>query len=159
VKVLEQLLEDERVSVTFLPFHLPADEKASLEIIEKIDSRFRPRIHMRSDVNPRLMLAYTDRAGLLIGMRLHALIYAANRAVPMVGISYDPKIDRFLDRLNMKASASTEHFDVRAMVAEARRLLQDATSWQQEKQPIIQQLKQESLIPARNIAAFYKNKG
>ncbi len=159
VKVLEQLLEDERVSVTFLPFHLPDDEKASLEIIEKMNSRFRPRIHMKSDVNPRVMLAYTDRSGLLIGMRLHALIYAANRAVPMIGISYDPKIDRFLDRLEMKASATTEQFDVSTVVAEARRFLQDASGWQAAKQAHIDRLKEESLIPARSVAAFYQQKG
>ena len=32
----------------------------------------------------------------LVGVRLHALIYAAVMGVPMIGISYDPKVDSFL---------------------------------------------------------------
>ena len=37
------------------------------------------------------------RAELVIGTRLHMLIFAASMAVPMLGITYDPKIDAFLD--------------------------------------------------------------
>ena len=33
---------------------------------------------------------------LMIGIRLHALIFAGVMGTPMIGISYDPKIDRFL---------------------------------------------------------------
>lgn len=38
---------------------------------------------------------------LLIGIRLHALIFAALMHVPFIGISYDPKIDSFC-RQSMK---------------------------------------------------------
>ena len=38
----------------------------------------------------------------LIGVRLHALIFAGVMGVPMIGISYDPKIDRFLDSIGDK---------------------------------------------------------
>jgi polysaccharide pyruvyl transferase WcaK-like protein len=37
---------------------------------------------------------------LMIGMRLHALIFAAISNTPMIGISYDPKIDSFLEIVN-----------------------------------------------------------
>ena len=36
-------------------------------------------------------------AELAIGTRLHMLVFAASMGVPMLGISYDPKIDAFLD--------------------------------------------------------------
>ena len=41
------------------------------------------------------MLALIGKAELVIGMRLHSLIMAANQCVPAVGIVYDPKVAAF----------------------------------------------------------------
>jgi polysaccharide pyruvyl transferase CsaB len=40
-----------------------------------------------------------DGCDLLVGMRLHSLILAATRGVPMVGLSYMPKVSRFMDSI------------------------------------------------------------
>lgn len=47
-------------------------------------------------------LALMDRLNLMIAMRLHALIFAANRGVPLAGISYDPKVDAFLSSFGLE---------------------------------------------------------
>jgi polysaccharide pyruvyl transferase WcaK-like protein len=36
-----------------------------------------------------------------IGVRLHSLIFSAKMGTPFLGISYDPKVDGFLDMLGM----------------------------------------------------------
>lgn len=41
----------------------------------------------------------------VIAMRLHALIFAALMGVPPLGISYDPKVDRFLDQIGLESLA------------------------------------------------------
>ena len=41
-------------------------------------------------------MMYIKESKLMIGMRLHALIFAATVGTPMIGISYDPKIDSYL---------------------------------------------------------------
>ena len=42
------------------------------------------------------------RASFAVGMRLHMLIFAAAAKTPMIGISYDPKIDAVLDYIGQK---------------------------------------------------------
>lgn len=43
------------------------------------------------------LLSILNNAEFVIGTRLHMLVFAASVGVPMLGISYDPKIDAFLD--------------------------------------------------------------
>ncbi|MEI6287406.1 MAG: polysaccharide pyruvyl transferase family protein [Bacillota bacterium] len=45
---------------------------------------------------------------LLVGVRLHALIFAAIMNVPIVGITYDPKIVRFMDSVGLKVAMSVD---------------------------------------------------
>lgn len=47
----------------------------------------------------------------VIGMRLHILIYAYNAGVPMVGLSYDPKIGAFLDYAGLPGAFPCLSFD------------------------------------------------
>ncbi len=53
------------------------------------------------------------RAEFVVGTRLHTLIFAASVGTPMIGISYDPKIDAFLDYIGEKERM----LDIRALIA------------------------------------------
>ena len=59
-------------------------------------------------------LAVIGECSLCIGMRLHSLIYAVSRGVPVVGISYDPKIAGVMDYMGKK-----EYFDVKELSQKA----------------------------------------
>ncbi|MEG2008483.1 MAG: polysaccharide pyruvyl transferase CsaB [Oscillospiraceae bacterium] len=45
---------------------------------------------------PELAIGLMKRMQLVVSMRLHGLIFAAGQGVPIVGISYDPKVASFL---------------------------------------------------------------
>ena len=51
-----------------------------------------------SDFNINL---YED-INIMIGMRLHSLIFAVQNSIPVIGIAYTPKIERFFSELNLK---------------------------------------------------------
>lgn len=45
---------------------------------------------------PELAIGVMARMEIVVSMRLHGLIFAAGRGVPVVGVSYDPKVTAFL---------------------------------------------------------------
>ena len=46
------------------------------------------------------VVAYTSQFDFILGMRLHSLIMAHAVGVPMIGLSYDPKVASFLNEVN-----------------------------------------------------------
>ena len=72
----------------------------------------------------RELLALIAGCNLLIGMRLHALVFAALAGVPLVAISYDPKVDGLMEQLGMEAAASSKRLDSRALTNAIR------TTWE-----------------------------
>ncbi|MFC0212926.1 polysaccharide pyruvyl transferase CsaB [Paenibacillus chartarius] len=158
---LQRLLDErEDVAVRFLPFHLPSDEKASEYVAGKLSDAAAGRVTTaRGVTHPQDMLAEAASCDVVLGMRLHSLIYAASQKVPMVGISYDPKIDQFLHRLGMNAAASTAAFDVESVVRECRRLLLHRDEWLKEKEAAIEELKRQAQLPAQQICSYFRSKG
>lgn len=155
-EALRQVLDQSEASIRFLPFHLPSDEEASLYVMERLGEIYKERVTLARNVtHPQDMLAEVAACNLLIGMRLHSLIYAASQLVPMVGISYDPKIDQFLKRLDMAAAMDTRSPDATAVAGQTLHLLSSASEWKHAKEATIQRLKNEAQRPAEQIALFF----
>lgn len=152
---LQELRRERKVLIRFLPFHLPEDLEASLEVIRRMKAEDDPLVQVVEHAeHPQDMLAEVGQCDLLVGMRLHSLIYAASQYVPMLGISYDPKIDQFLQRLQMKAAATTRAFQVDQVGAELSKLLEGKKTWVSEKRILIDQLKKDAELPAKQILAW-----
>lgn len=155
---LTMILDAEpRARLRFLPFHLPNDTEASRYVIEQLRPEHRERADIYSEaVYPQEMLEQVSRCDLLIGMRLHSLIYAAANGVPLLGISYDPKIDHFLNQLGMKAASWTDDLDPCSVALGALELLHDRQAWQKATRPRIEDLKRKSLRPAQQICTYIR---
>jgi len=157
---LRLILDQETVKLRFLPFHPPSDLEASEYVINRLGPDYRDRVSIVADTShPQDMLDQVSACNLIIGMRLHSLIYAAAYAIPMIGISYDPKIDHFLNAMEMKAAGSTEQLDPQAIAAEAINLLKNRTDWVLSKQHLIDQIKQKSQHAAQQICLYLRQKG
>jgi len=77
----------------------------------------------------------------------------------MVGISYDPKIDYFLRRLQMPVAGSTLHIEPEHLAAQALQLLDERDQWIAAKSPLIEELQKKSQIPAQHICQYLRNRG
>ncbi|WP_339298318.1 polysaccharide pyruvyl transferase CsaB [Paenibacillus sp. FSL R5-0623] len=159
---LKKLCSKRAVHLRFLPFHLPVDEQASrflMEMLGDVTSKG-SEISITQDLtDPQLMLEEVSKCDLVIGMRLHSLIYAASQYVPPVGISYDPKIDQFLLRLDSEPAGNTDTLDGDKLAKTVVRLLDQRSQWLKEHEEGITQLKQEARVPAQQIINYLGRKG
>lgn len=57
------------------------------------------------ELGPEELYEVVAAAGLVLGMRLHSLIFAALARVPMVGLAYDPKVAEFMTGLGLPEGA------------------------------------------------------
>ncbi|HBU85305.1 MAG TPA: polysaccharide pyruvyl transferase CsaB [Paenibacillus sp.] len=159
---LKKLCSKKAVHLRFMPFHLPNDEQASHFVMEMLGDLGNKgsEVSMTKDLtDPQLMLQEVSNCDVVIGMRLHSLIYAASQYVPPVGISYDPKIDQFMLRLDSESVGSTEGLDADKLAKTVAHLLDQRSQWLKEHEESITELKQEARVPAQQIIKYLGRKG
>lgn len=54
------------------------------------------------------IMSIAAHSRLVIGMRLHMLMYGANAGIPVIGLSYDPKISAYLSYLDQNYTVDSE---------------------------------------------------
>lgn len=108
--------------VVFLPMQYPEDVRAA----QLITSHMKEHATVLDDeYSTAELLSLVGNMDLLISIRLHALIFAGVMGVPMIGISYDPKIDRFLDSVGEYPVGSLDDIDLDDLMDEVRRKWND----------------------------------
>ena len=68
-----------------------------------------------------------------IGVRLHALVFSALMNVPTVGISYEPKIDGFLEMINMTPVCTYENISVEKILEKVDSFMENGNVNYKEK--------------------------
>ena len=66
---------------------------------------------IRGLYQPEELLGFIQRLTLMIGMRLHSLIYASNQMVPVLGLVYEPKVDAFLKEVSQPSAGTPLNMD------------------------------------------------
>ncbi|WP_310830529.1 polysaccharide pyruvyl transferase CsaB [Paenibacillus pedocola] len=160
---LVQACAEAPLHLRFLPFHHPLDNEASRYVIQKLEKKIAAlggAVSLCEDaLHPQQMLREVAECDALIGMRLHSLIYAAGRRVPLMGISYDPKIDHFLERIRCTPVGSTQTLEGSMVAAEILHLLEKQEAWKREREPLIAALVEAAEAPARQITEYFRRKG
>ncbi len=92
-------LSQQGYQILFIPLAFPDDIPACEETAALMK---RPAIVLKDRcLSSEQHLALISHLKLMIGMRLHALVFSARSGVPFAGISYDPKVEAFLEIFNM----------------------------------------------------------
>ena len=111
---LDRIIQATGAKIVFIPMKFPEDIRSAATTAELMQEKC---LVFEEEFTTQEILSIVGCMDLLIGVRLHALIFAGVMGVPMLGISYDPKIERFLDSIgdkplgNMADVTADEIFD------------------------------------------------
>ncbi len=100
-EALRHAWETYGLTPVFLSINHRSDGEAAERICEKLPPEL-PRYVLREPMPTPLTIAILSKTELVLSMRLHGLIFAAASGVPLVGVSYDPKVTAFLDYAGQK---------------------------------------------------------
>lgn len=115
-------LSDEDVGVVFIPMQYPDDRLAAEKICgeKRADNIY----FLEGSFTAPELMSIIGNLDALVGMRLHALIFAALMHVPLAGISYDPKIDNFLAAIGRKSVFPISAFEAAPLYNKTMKLLE-----------------------------------
>lgn len=115
---------------------LPLQYAVDTDICRKLQSNLQsaPSVIVDHPCDTEEFLSIIGNCRLLIGMRLHALIFAAVMEIPFVALSYDPKIDGFVKEVAGVSAGKVESLSAESIIKASRTaLLHNSACWQQLK--------------------------
>lgn len=99
---LDWLITAHNYQVKFINFQEGPEEDGSLH--KKIADQMKNQKHTEILANIQStdeLLGHFRKSSLVLGMRLHSIISAIKTATPFIAISYSPKVENFLDTMNL----------------------------------------------------------
>ena len=115
-RLCDYMVEKHSIYPLFVPMQFPEDTEISRAVMSLMKNS---SYIISRELSVPEMFSVLSEAEILIGMRLHSLIYATTLAIPALPICYDPKISAFMESLNQPDRVDVESFDY----SKAQRLL------------------------------------
>ncbi|MGB9887379.1 MAG: polysaccharide pyruvyl transferase CsaB [Moorellales bacterium] len=119
-----------------VPLHWPADRE--------ICCRVEPQAVLGEPLPLPILLGLFSRANLVVGVRLHALVFAALFGRPLVGLAYDPKVPALLRQIGGTALELTD-LEPERLVAAATAAWEQRAQWQATLPQRLAPLRQRAL--------------
>lgn len=107
---LKQFKKGHDAQIVLVPLQYPADLKSCASLAEFLKDE-KDIYFLKSAYNTEEFLSLIGNFKLLLGMRLHALVFAAVMKVPLLAVSYDPKVDAFVNTAGGVLAGSVDAID------------------------------------------------
>jgi len=107
------------------PIFVPMQESVDMPLAEKLNGMCGKTGCVVHSLTAGELLAILKNTEFCVSMRLHALIYAFAVSKPMIAISYDPKVEAFMDSVDMPYCVKADGFDPRELFGLAEKLMSE----------------------------------
>lgn len=152
-RVCDYIIEKHNMSIVFIPMQTNKDEAISRNIIGRMKNKADIITERMSVSDTISVISATDGC---IGMRLHSLIYAAIANVPLMGISYDPKIKGFLDYTEQTLYTDISGFNTECGIKLADEMIADRDGIKARLAGQYERLKQKAHINGEIAVSLYE---
>ncbi|PTW03547.1 polysaccharide pyruvyl transferase CsaB [Halanaerobium saccharolyticum] len=112
---LNQFAEGKKIKFIIFPMHQGSDEEISLQLKKKLTAE--AEICDLPPVPGEALKAFSQ-LDLFVGVRLHSLIFALLNQIPLLALSYDPKIEGLMSELDYLPLIKLEDLEADQAAAE-----------------------------------------
>ncbi len=119
-KAIRQISEKYSMTPIFVPFQSEIDNSITEQVQQNAGVG-----RILYDLSAGELCGVLDRCDFVLSMRLHLLIFAASHKVPMIGVSYDKKVNSFLEYVESDALADIRTFTGEEIVAHADKIFEN----------------------------------
>lgn len=112
-----------------LPIFIPMQTELDEPICRRLLADAPEGSFMLAHLTAPELCALLGRLELAVGMRLHLMIYATHMHIPALGISYDPKVDAFLDYAGQSPAIRPDHPFAGELAELAEQICSARTDW------------------------------
>lgn len=143
--------------IVFIPMHFPDDIQASREVIKHMKEK---AFLLKENYTPSEALSIYKAVDMVVGMRLHSLIMAAVVEKPLVAISYDPKVNRFMSLIGVEKVLDIDHLKSQEILDLVQNTWENRSGFLENLKNTLSILREKALLPAKNaIDLLGKRKG
>lgn len=132
--------------VVFLPMHYKEDNEEGQKVAEIMHQ---PSIVLPGNYTPLETMALIKNSDFVLGMRLHALIMAAALGKPIAALSYDPKIDGFMQSLRLTELQPVAQLDSAELIKMIEKLWSDKDNKLAQTAQFMEIIAQQAKAPAK----------
>ena len=136
---LNKFAESKNCKFIIYPMHQGADENPSQILKDLLESEAEL---LTLPVEPEQALKEFSNLDLFVGVRLHSLIFALLNKIPLLALSYDPKIEGLMSEIDYLPLIKLENLESELLIEKLDYLMSERYSLRKKLKDYVQQKKQ-----------------
>ncbi|MCI8510138.1 MAG: polysaccharide pyruvyl transferase CsaB [Clostridia bacterium] len=153
--VLERICTKYQVIPVFIPMKYPSDIKISERVCELMQVN---GYVLQQQYSVFEMIGIVEQMDMILGMRLHTLIYAAGTGVPVIGLTYDPKVTGFLEDIGQPRFIDVSDIDMEQLYGQMEEVLTHKEEICSQLKAKSEELEEKALLNAELAVQLLKRK-